>query len=75
MKKIAVIAAMTKEYLQIRGMLSDVKELTLNGNPYVEGYFNNLHIGLVNTGIGKVCTAAHTLPIPVLTRPICRLLK
>ena len=63
MKKIAVIAAMSKEFEEIRKMLSDRKEGILDGIQFVEGSFGNLQIGLINSGIGKVCSGVYTAQI------------
>lgn len=57
MKKIGIIAAMSKEISLVKSLMSDLKEVKINGIQLWEGHFDNHEIILVQCGIGKVCAA------------------
>ncbi|MEG0796622.1 MAG: 5'-methylthioadenosine/adenosylhomocysteine nucleosidase [Odoribacter sp.] len=58
---IGIIVAMGVEFRLVEALLKDKKENQINGLCFVEGYFGNKQIVLMQCGIGKVCAAAGTV--------------
>ncbi len=67
MKKIAIIAAMSKEIASIKNILSNPKEQ----DGYIRGTLNDKEIILTQSGIGKVCAAVKTTELIDKFQPDC----
>ena len=67
MKKIAIIAAMSKEIASIKDILSNPKEQ----DGYIRGTLNDKEIILTQSGIGKVCAAVKTTELIDKFKPDC----
>lgn len=67
MKKIAIIAAMSKEIASIKNILSNTKEQ----DGYIRGTLNDKEIILTQSGIGKVCAAVKTTELIDKFQPDC----
>ena len=67
MKKIAIIAAMSKEIASIKNILSNPKEQ----DGYIRGILNDKEITLIQSGIGKVCAAVKTTELIDKFKPDC----
>ena len=71
MKKIAIIAAMSKEIAELKKLLSNAEEKTLDGIDFITGDLNGKEIILMESGIGKVCAAVKTTELINLFKPDC----
>lgn len=71
MKKIAIIAAMSKEINLIKDLLDNVKEVEKNGIKFITGDLSNKEIILMESGIGKVCAAVKTTELVKEFAPDC----
>ncbi len=71
MKKIAIIAAMSKEIAELKKLLDNVQEKTLDGIDFIVGQLDEKEIVLMESGIGKVCAAVKTTELINLFKPDC----
>lgn len=71
MKKIAIIAAMSKEIAELKKLLSNAEEKTLDGIDFITGDLGGKEIILTESGIGKVCAAVKTTELINLFKPDC----
>lgn len=71
MKKIAIIAAMSKEIAELKKLLANAEEKTLDGIDFITGDLDGKEIILMESGIGKVCAAVKTTELINLFKPDC----
>lgn len=71
MKKIAIIAAMSKEIAELKKLLANAEEKTLDGINFITGDLDGKEIILMESGIGKVCAAVKTTELINLFKPDC----
>ena len=71
MKKIAIIAAMSKEIAELKKLLSNVEEKETDGIKFITGDLHGKEVVLMESGIGKVCAAVKTTELINLFKPDC----